>query len=141
MLVNVRTYNNSIASMIAIINKQSPDIKFIETGIYEIGHFSFDKICIDKIKNNWFEFENYFNSYGVCDNYKQILEQCPELKESDRKYVISITPIEKSKQPELGGWRWHKWGPYIGEQKPEHEYLYDESNIDKVYVYHIHEIN
>ena len=33
------------------------------------------------------------------------------------------------------GWRWHKWGPYIGTQDPQCEYLADEPEIKEVFVY------
>lgn len=33
------------------------------------------------------------------------------------------------------------WGAYIGNQNPQHEYIYDDKHIDKVYCYHIYEID
>lgn len=50
-----------------------------------------------------------------------------------------MTSIYKNQQPPVGGWRWHKWGSYIGTYESKHEYLYDE-DIDMIYVYHIYEI-
>jgi hypothetical protein len=80
------------------------------------------------------------SNYGVCDNYEQVLNNYPELQNSDKKFVVSLTPMTKSEEPESGGWRWHKWGEYIGEQHPTHEYLYDEPEIEEVFVYHIYEL-
>lgn len=80
------------------------------------------------------------SNYGVCDNYEQVLNQYPELQNSNKKFVVSLTPMTKSEEPESGGWRWHKWGEYIGEQNPTHEYLYDEPEIEEVFVYHIYEL-
>lgn len=84
---------------------------------------------------------NYINEYGVCDNYKQVLKRYKKIVElKKRKFILSLTPILKSEQPEEDGWRWHKWGEYIGTKNPQYEYLYDEPKIDKVYCYHIYEI-
>jgi len=77
-------------------------------------------------------------SYGVCDNPEQVLnQQC--LHDSEREFFISFYPIFKSHQSQDGGWRWHKWGKYIGTQNPQHEYLYDEKDIEMVFVFEIHE--
>lgn len=143
MLVDVNVVSNPISDMIAKMNGNVVGYEKVETGIYTIGHFNFDMMVYPQtiLKNEWPEFKNKdFNSFGVCDNYKQIIESCPELTKSNRKFIISITPVEKSKQPAEGGWRWHKWGPYIGTQKPKFEYLHDEPAIEKVFVYHIYEI-
>jgi hypothetical protein len=79
--------------------------------------------------------------YGVCDNYEQILEQRKDILDHPNKnFVIGLSTVEKKNQESWGGWRWHKWGEYIGNQNPQHEYLYDEEGIEKVYCYHIYEI-
>jgi len=80
------------------------------------------------------------DNYGVCDNIDQILNKYPELQNSDRKFIVSLVSMLKSEQSKSGGWRWHKWGEYIGEQNPTHEYLYDEPEIEEVFVYHIYEL-
>lgn len=107
----------------------------VEKGIYKIGHFGSTHFLP--------EYEHYpelsINSYGVCDNHDQILQKCPELQDENRKFVITLTEVNKSDQPESGGWRWHKWGPYIGEQDPQCEYIYDEPEIESVLIYHIYE--
>lgn len=43
----------------------------------------------------------------------------------------------KEHEPPKDGWRWHKWGPYIGTQEPKAEYLYDEPTITLIYTYTI----
>jgi hypothetical protein len=84
-------------------------------------------------------------TYGVCDNASQVLEYCDrqiieeELSE-DKEYIIVLTPILKRHQPKNDGWRWHKWGKYIGVQNPQYEYLADEDNIDMVYVFEVKEV-
>jgi hypothetical protein len=143
MLVNVSTGIHPIANVVADAAGNSRNTEKLETGIYLIGHFSFNHIIIgNKIKDEWPEFEDNpeFREYGVCDDYKQVLEKYPELISSKRQFVMSVTPINKSKQPADGGWRWHKWGEYIGNQKPTREYLHDEPIIEKVFVYHIYEL-
>lgn len=82
----------------------------------------------------------YFEDYGVCDNHQQILDLYPELVTNHHKYFIFLTPILKSEQPSDGGWRWHKWGTYIGTHDSQCEYLYDEEGIEQVYCYHIYKI-
>lgn len=124
--------NNVILNILA----NGKEGKHIQQGIYEIGHYG----CSDFLSNYDEYSQNLsINCYGVCDDYNQILEQCPELNDVNREFTITITPVLKSEQSSSGGWRWHKWGPYIGNQIPTCEYLFDESNIDKIYVYHIYE--
>lgn len=88
----------------------------------------------------------YWRNYGVCDNASQALDYydslCKEYEDlmRDRLFLILLTPIIKDEQPEHGGWRWHKWGPYIGKFEPKHEYLYDEEGIDYIYCFKILEV-
>ena len=83
------------------------------------------------------EEKEHKDNYGVCDNYQQVLDYYPELNDSNRKFVLSLCKISKK---EDGGWRWHKWGKYIGIQKSQCEYIGDEPEIKEVYVYHIYEM-
>ena len=53
--------------------------------------------------------------------------------------VIAIVLIIKKFQPEDGGWRWHKWGPYIGVKEPHAEYIFDEGDdIKFVWCFHLY---
>lgn len=103
-------------------------------GVYEIFHFG---------HSNWPPgYEQYpsgLEPYGVADNVEQIIAANPVLQDPDRKFVITVTRIKKSEQPLDGGWRWHKWGRYIGTQEPTYEYLFDEPSIDEVLCFHIYE--
>lgn len=82
-----------------------------------------------------------FDCYGVCDTPEQLLELLPEVvKGGDRKFVISMVRLDKKDESPEGGWRWHKWGAYIGTQEPQCEYLYDEPVIETVYTFHIYEV-
>jgi len=85
------------------------------------------------------EFESG-SEYGVCDGVKNFLEVFDEeLKSIKERVFVLLTPIYRECQPECSGWRWHKWGPYIGSYKQQHEYLYDE-DIDVVWLYHIYAV-
>jgi hypothetical protein len=59
---------------------------------------------------------------------------------NNHKFVILLTPIFREDQPDYGGWRWHKLGPYIGVHNIKCEYLYDEKGIDYIYVFSILEV-
>lgn len=77
--------------------------------------------------------------YGVCDSPENLLQHddyAPTLG-GDRKFTVFLTPILRENEPPHGGWRWHRWGPYIGNQNPKEEYIVDEQDIDLVFVYYI----
>ena len=109
--------------------------KRLEQGCYLIGHFGSSDFMPG--------YESYpllsIGSYGVCDSLEQLKNKCPELEASDRKFVVTLTEVRREDQPASGGWRWHKWGEYIGDHSPQHEYLYDEEGIERVFAYHIYE--
>jgi len=87
---------------------------------------------------------NDFNNYGVCDSPEQFAEDFKELIESDpRPMVVMFTHVAKdvSNKGLGGGWRWHKWGPYVGKGTPTREYLDDEEGFnDGVYVYTVYDV-
>lgn len=140
MLVDVEVKHDEMCDIIARVNSGNSNVIHHQTGIYEFGGGNFEyMIGVREFEKQYPKLGN-FDCYGVCDNYQQILKKCKELKNPNRNFVISLMPIEKKTQPEDGGWRWHKWGPYIGKQKPTHEYIYDEPKIEKVYCYHIYEL-
>ena len=125
-----------------IIDK-TQDNKFTKTdvkGTYLTGlnaRYAIPDLTNLVIKGDW-EF-----AHGVSDNLGQILDfHYKELKEScKRKFIVCATPIIKAEQPKSGGWRWHKWGEYIGYKEPQHEYLVDEDeSFNKLYVYSIYEL-
>jgi hypothetical protein len=119
--------------------------KELETGVYQLGDFN----APDVVDEEYYQFMpwtmesfrdgSYFGEYGVCDNYQQVLEKYPFLQADDNQYVLTVCVVKKSDQPESGGWRWHKWGEYVGTKTPLHEYLYDEDDsIQEVFCYHIY---
>jgi len=142
----------TLAHILAIIGGGKPTT-IVAKGIFQIGHFSGEDI----LPGEWNEYpdlhaagrdpidamsdENWTNCYGVCDDVQQLLDRCPMLVEDpDREFAITLTEIRRDEQPADGGWRWHKWGPYIGAHEPQCEYLYDEEGIDRVFCYHVFEV-
>ena len=122
-------------------------VKHLQTGCYEIlhfgsSHFLKDRGFTDALTSDRKTWEPLLSvgCYGVCDDLANLLQKCPEL-ESDptRQFLVTLTRIDKSDQPESGGWRWHKWGDYIGSQEPTTEYIADEPKIETVFCYHIYE--
>jgi hypothetical protein len=110
--------------------------KQLATGIYQISHFGMSGWPSGVAKDEQ-GFVSY--DYGVCDSYEQVIKHHPEVNDPDKEFVITLTPIVKADQSASGGWRWHKWGEYIGTLNPQHEYINDEDDtIQKVYVYHIY---
>lgn len=114
----------------------------ISTGLYLCGHFNFQA-------HMPIPFDPYpslhpaeLSCYGVCDDplswyqdHRLALEAL-----SNRNFVVAFVRVARKDQPEQDGWRWSKWGHYIGRHTPQHEYLYDETDIDTVYVFHIYEV-
>lgn len=79
--------------------------------------------------------------YMVCDNVEQALEYWKgAIENPDHKYVIALMPVRKKDEPESDGWRWHKWGKYIGTQNAQCEYLFDEPEVEVVYCAHIYNV-
>ena len=107
-----------------------------ETGIYQSSFsFNFPEDEFEELQNlNWKDkykiFPNYEKvTYGVADNIQQIKEYYKEeVADINKKYVITVTPVwqEKENKGKGRGWRWHKWGEYIGILDSQCEYLDDE---------------
>lgn len=76
--------------------------------------------------------------YGLCDNADQILKRWPHLEKSTQRHFITMTPMYRKHQASDGDFRFHKWGEYIGDHDIQHEYLYDEKEMDVVYVFHVY---
>lgn len=91
-------------------------------------------------KNDYTHYSTHpLGSYGVADNYTQVLARYASvLMHPEYDLVFEYRPVRKADQPEEGGWRWHKWGEYIGTHQPSQEYLYDEKDIDELITFHVH---
>lgn len=79
--------------------------------------------------------------YGVCDYPMQFIGKFGiKLVTDRRRFCVAFTHIEK-RPGEQGGWRWHKWGEYIGTGTPRHEYLDDEEEFENgVWVFSCYEL-
>lgn len=53
-------------------------------------------------------------------------------------YMLGFHPVFNHHDGTLGGWRWHKWGPYLGKHTPQCQYLDEEQNIDYVLIWHLY---
>lgn len=129
---------DQITALISSLGGPGRAQRRLRTGVYEIAHFG---------NSRWPEgFESYpeladgASPYGVCDDVDQIVKAYPDLETPGRSFAITVTRIIKAEEPNWGGWRWHKWGPYIGTKTPTMEYLHDEPDIDEVLVFHIYEL-
>lgn len=74
------------------------------------------------------------SQYGVADNIEQIKEYYKEWIDKSI-WVIAITPVfqDKNHAGKGGGWRWHKWGNYIGKLNPQCEYL-DNVMLNRLFI-------
>lgn len=148
---------DSVLISLGALISNGRELEKIDTGLYLCPHFNFNYEMKDgtyrsyRSEKDFFSLkledlipetdDFYFNEYGVCDSPTQFMEKVgKELIASDRLFVVSFTRLLRKEQDPDGGWRWHKWGPYIGNQSPQCEYLYDEKDIDEVYTYHVYEI-
>jgi hypothetical protein len=152
MLVDpiIFTIDDSSRVILTIIGSANPTPRRLSKGLYSIHHFGMSE-CLpggasfDGTGAAWHEYptlgdDRWFGSYGVCDSPEQFMAHPigQWIAASGRLFVISFTEIVKAEQSPDGGWRWHKWGEYIGEKNPQYEYLYDEgAEIERVYCYHV----
>ena len=94
----------------------------------------------DDTRDGWtiMKESGFLSAYGVCDGIQNLLThpQYADILNGSRQFTVFMTEIRREHE-EPGGWRWHKWGPYIGSQEPTTEYLYDEEEIESVWLFNI----
>lgn len=82
--------------------------------------------------------------FGMADSPKQILNRSRIKKRfldpQDEKFVLCVSAVLREDEPERDGFRFHKHGQYIGCHKLEHEYLYDQKDVDMVVLYHFYQV-
>lgn len=153
----VTPYLNVIEAETSIVNALYPEgtlILHLGPGLIEVNHWTptsvgfaiHDGFCStgSSVFYRAFWSKNYsVCPFGVADSPEQFY----------RKYgaYLNALPVDLcvffvhiEKDPENkgngGGWRWRKWGPYVGEGTPQHEYLDDEDGFENgIYTYHIYE--
>ena len=142
-----------IAAAIAQSNGQRGKPRRLAEGVWQWGHWS------PELDTNELDRADYDYCYGVCDDYTQLLElpvpqtvlvdpeddadrwntrvQAARMIHGPDPVTVFVVEIRRDTQPKEGGWRWHKWGTYIGKHEPQHEYLYDEEGIDRVFTFSV----
>lgn len=121
------------------IREESPNIKLIPDTI-ENPPAVISRLSSDSLIRMFSGYKAETIDYGLCDNATQVINKYNESVKGDKTYMIVLTPIFKADQPQDYGFRFHKWGEYIGVQNIEgYEYIYD-SDIDMIYVYSVYEI-
>jgi len=116
----------------------SEEIQKLDKGIY-LGKFNLIGLNFHCFAVN--KKDEQFLPYGVSDNVDQILNKHKDLvKDKSTLCFLWLTLVKKSEQSSSGGWRWCKWGEYIGDYEIQCEYLYDESEIDEVIAYSFYEV-
>lgn len=78
-------------------------------------------------------------TYGVADNLEQIVQLYEENRDGYFRgnHVILCHKVIKNPDAPCSGWRWRKWGEYIGIHTPKCEYLNDEPVIKEVICFSI----
>ena len=122
----------------SVYDYNHPLIRKIEKQIHEEFKDQNLMVSLTKIRDATEEYESF---YGVCDNLEQVLEKYKDKVEDPAKnYIITLTPVLREEQSPDYGWRFHKWGEYIGTHNIKYEYLYEQKDIDLVYVYHLYRV-
>jgi hypothetical protein len=143
MLVNLTPIKEEQQRRLAIAKEHGfeytpqDDKRFIiEQGIYiENFAYNFSEQEFEEFKD--FKWEDRYNifpnfakgTYGVADNIEQIKKYYQEeIDDTNNKFIITVSPEyqKKENKGKGGGWRWSKWGKYIGELDSKCEYLDDE---------------
>jgi hypothetical protein len=134
--------NNPLQDILVVIDDTPPEV--VCPGVIVTG-LNFNHSIANPAKSEYhhgysLDPEGEICTYGVCDSPAQFFEtKIGQYVVNDpRPMCVSFTAMHRSEQDPRGGWRWHKWGEYIGIQEPTCEYLYDEPVIVLVYVYHMY---
>ena len=104
-----------------------PDDEFVE----KLNGYNYNELKLKKGETilQYYSKNKYVEQYGVADSIEQIKKfYKKQIKSKTEKIVIALTPVcqDKENKGKGGGWRWHKWGRYIGNLNPQCEYLDDE---------------
>lgn len=141
MLVDVkfRLPDAEMATMLSLVGSGgSPMPERIGEGMYLMNHWNADSLVA--VRERWCEKAATwldFDECGVCDTPEQAVEKL-NLRERPERFFITFVRLRRSEQPPDGGWRWHKWGEYIGDREPRCEYLHDEPEIEEVYTFRVY---
>jgi hypothetical protein len=132
--VNIYYIDGRTESFFDEINKEIVPL----TKVQEDESLNFKNVIITNDLNlshiaDEFNFKNLID-YGLSDSMSQVLKEYdPE------SHIFTFYPIVRKHQPPMGGFRFHKWGEYIGiygDEVDKCEYIYD-SNIEFVWVFSV----
>lgn len=120
-------------------------------GFYINKDFSFDKWFLRQyygynVEDSYVKIlshlkEHGLRSFGVADSIEQVKEYYKELEASPEKFIVIMTPVYRKNESSYGGFRFHKWGRYIGEHALKHEYFYDHKDMDVIYTFRVLMVN
>lgn len=143
MLVDIKLKavdDPTIKAILAVISgDEDPMPQRIGEGMYLVNHWNMNYLT--DVRQHWREspvtYPDY-QEYGVCDTPEQAVEKLG-LRDRPERLFVAFVRIRKDEQPPSGGWRWHKWGEYIGEKSPQCEYIHHEPEIEEVYTFQVYE--
>lgn len=142
MLIDVSpTADQSVSTILRLIDQPGSNVTRLRQGIYLVGSLVQTSVSQSGTNFNEYPYGLSVEACGIADSVDQIIEKCPELQYTGRQFFLTVIPVLKGNQPETNGFNWKSWGPYIGDQIPTKEYLYDEPVVNQVFVYHIYERN
>lgn len=125
---------NPVMRAIIAITGGSGGLTRIDRGIYDGAGFNFRHFLNQRQWEDFLDDEpGPCPSYGVADSIDQWRSLYEAKVEADaHEYCVGFTEVRRAEQPLEGGWRWHKWGEYVGTREPQCEYLHDEPEIESV---------
>ena len=115
----------------------------LSQGVYQSQHWNFglEFRGSQSYELDYPDLGDDLDSIGVCDSPQQLITLLPALVTTGPgRYAISVVRLDRDDQEPKGGWRWHKWGAYVGSQSPQCEYLADEPLVETVWTYHVYSL-
>jgi hypothetical protein len=136
---------DDITGMIAEMHGQTKTVLKIAKGYY-MSCLNFDRVVEQFLVRHQY-FDGGYDEipevpcYGVCDTPQQFIDRYGEALEAhEANYVVGFAHVRKNPEDagKGGGWRWHKWGDYIGTREHRCEYLDDEDGFEAgVYLFKV----
>ncbi len=144
MLVDIKQYraDPTVSLILGVIGGGAAGLDRIGQGMYLCRHWSVEHIV--PVKSRWKDGDGHVDlgddvpEFGVCDTPEQCIEKL-KLRDHPVPVFVSFVRVRRDEQPPDGGWRWHKWGEYIGAHSPQCEYIHDEPDIEEVYTFSIYQ--
>lgn len=130
----------SMSAFLTSVIGKGREPKRLDKGVWQWPHWNPDiDLGVRPLIDAEFDYDAPVSTYGVCDSPEQLLARY-DFEADPRTLFISMVEIRRENEPPDGGWRYHKWGDYIGTQNPQQEYLYDDKHIERVWTYHVYEL-